>query len=1432
MKSAMQYRKFIDEPTMSDKTLLVSVEDLINTAFGTVEQNIVNFKLVQTVMHILARQMRMLEQDVEIKIDELADRPRRTYDERQEYDDDQPYASASTESRDQITAGEDGRGGGPRTERPGERSERGGGGREDDRTDDGTKDTTSAQGAYRGADAAEIDGSRGGGPKGRMEGGGAGRDDGGGRDDTRSGGGGTGGGGAGGGAGGAGAGGGVGAGGVGAGGGGAGGGGAGGGGAGGGGAGGGGAVGVGAGAGGAGGGGAVGGGGSGGRGGGGGGGGGGTAAGGGGGGREDAKSKDRGGQKAAGGAAGGGKKRAVSTDRGRKGTPDTGRSTATSAGRSSGRGSRTSITVTESTRKGGAGGPKDKILVVEKGPTTRGGGVARVGSIEVVTASQFALLEKAVRELENVAGPLPMPALPDNERLRQDLAQGRASLSETMQAMQLTARIQAAEDGLTRMAELLTQLAAAGALPQEMAGQIGQVRDQLQQAVTAVADAVGQAGGAYPGGPGMGPGGVGPGSASVGVGPQAVGGVAQGYGGPGMGPGGVGPAGVAPGMGPGGVAPGMGPSAVGPGMAPGAVGPGMGPGAVGPGMAPGGVGPGMGPGAVGPGMAPGGVGPGMGPDAVGPGMGPGGVGPGMVQGGVGPGMGPGGVGPGMAPDGVGPGMGPGGVGPGTGPGGVGPGMAQGGVGPGMAQGGVGPGMAQGGVGPGMAQGGVGPGMAQGGVGPGMAQGGVGPGMAQGGVGPGMAQGGVGPGMAQGGVGPGMAQGGVGPGMAQGGVGPGMAQGGVGPGMGPGGVGPAMGPGGVGPGMGPGGVGPGMGPGGMQQGYGGQGMGPGGVGPGMGPGGVGPGMGPGGVGPGMGPGGMGQGYGGQGMGPGGVGPGMGPGGMDQGYGGQGMGPGGGGPGGVGQGMGPGGVGPGMGPGGVGPGMRPGGGGPGGKRGGTGTGTSSTPGGVGAESYGPSGPPGRKSVAIDKTSSHPDSMRRGDGSGGTSRASVAAGARRPSEIAAASGLGTGGVGNVTHPEMESVLLIMRSELIKEITAMTTRATHSADIASNTSKAVADKLDVALNIDNRITKLFSLAKDYAEQLSGFDSGLATQMASFQEQMAQMRLDLKGGIQQLEQANNNAETAAILELSERYEGLVIELDNTLHTHQSLTVLQKQLSEELRSLVECVEMLREQKADRDEVLDGLRDKADITRLAGLLHEGDFAHAREDLEERLENCYKKFKRQDEIWLCALKDLAAITESKAEIIQLLAIKDTATEELKKIQESLRQLYIMLGEPKAAILMRMLAKGAACGSCLAPALMEPTDPDYGQPNALPALRPPPDGEEPCTVMLKPLPPPDARHHVCRRWVGGSHTLVGAPVSRERAVADTRAPPTKRFAGYGTDGRMYLLEEELQPCVECNKLSTDDQDEGPLPTPTGGGGDQGGGATPLEDPEKEKK
>lgn len=53
--------------------------------------------------------------------------------------------------------------------------------------------------------------------------------------------------------------------------------------------------------------------------------------------------------------------------------------------------------------------------------------------------------------------------------------------------------------------------------------------------------------------------------------------------------------------------------------------------------------------------------------------------------------------------------------------------------------------------------------------------------------------------------------------------------------------------------------------------------------------------------------------------------------------------------------------------------------------------------------------------------------------------------------------------------------------------------------------------------------------------------------------------------------ELIALGELNQRYEGLVIELDNTLHTHQRLTTLQRQLSDELRvSFIPLVSILKQ----------------------------------------------------------------------------------------------------------------------------------------------------------------------------------------------------------------------------------------------------------------------
>lgn len=64
-------------------------------------------------------------------------------------------------------------------------------------------------------------------------------------------------------------------------------------------------------------------------------------------------------------------------------------------------------------------------------------------------------------------------------------------------------------------------------------------------------------------------------------------------------------------------------------------------------------------------------------------------------------------------------------------------------------------------------------------------------------------------------------------------------------------------------------------------------------------------------------------------------------------------------------------------------------------------------------------------------------------------------------------------------------------------------------------------------------------------------------------------------------------------------------------------------------------------------------------------------------------------------------------------------------------------QAAVLTRKLATGAVCAGCLAPALMEPSDRNYGKPFPLASLRPPPLGEETCVAEIKLPVPPDARY-----------------------------------------------------------------------------------------------
>ncbi|GBP76261.1 hypothetical protein EVAR_60810_1 [Eumeta japonica] len=346
-------------------------------------------------------------------------------------------------------------------------------------------------------------------------------------------------------------------------------------------------------------------------------------------------------------------------------------------------------------------------------------------------------------------------------------------------------------------------------------------------------------------------------------------------------------------------------------------------------------------------------------------------------------------------------------------------------------------------------------------------------------------------------------------------------------------------------------------------------------------------------------------------------------------------------------------------------------------------------------------------------------------------------------------------VTKPLMEQALKRLREELSRAVAAMGAGASGAADDALRVAKELRTKIEALASIDQHISDLHSLVQEYAQQLSGFDDGLKAQIENFQDQLKQTREDLGSGIERLEMTCTNAEKAALVELKGKYEGLQADQEFLMAKHGELTVSRKRLEEDvmvvtgfvpvvgriyqasflsdcavqkdvnvcvnLYSIVQCVENLREQKADRDEVFDGLRDKVNISQLSGLLSEQQLEITKEELTNRLEMCHEKFNKQDSAWRELLKDLSVEIRRKAGVAEMLDVQERTRKGLEELHDLLRRLSVMVGEPKhyspnvdwtvenfdcfifvrrhgqAAVLTRRLAKDAYCGVCRAPALM---------------------------------------------------------------------------------------------------------------------------------------
>ncbi|KAG6446417.1 myosin-9 isoform X3 [Manduca sexta] len=123
----------------------------------------------------------------------------------------------------------------------------------------------------------------------------------------------------------------------------------------------------------------------------------------------------------------------------------------------------------------------EKLLIVERVPTKDGqakSGKRSSGTprLSVVTQEQFAELAATVQELMAKFKPIGLPSFPENIELMQELRKN-ASLADAMAALQLAARLEAAEKTLNQMLLLVTELAKKTGI--ELTGSENDIETQL-----------------------------------------------------------------------------------------------------------------------------------------------------------------------------------------------------------------------------------------------------------------------------------------------------------------------------------------------------------------------------------------------------------------------------------------------------------------------------------------------------------------------------------------------------------------------------------------------------------------------------------------------------------------------------------------------------------------------------------------------------------------------------------------------------------------------------------------------------------------------------------------------------------------------------------------------------------------------------------------
>ncbi|KOB69036.1 Uncharacterized protein OBRU01_14007 [Operophtera brumata] len=248
-----------------------------------------------------------------------------------------------------------------------------------------------------------------------------------------------------------------------------------------------------------------------------------------------------------------------------------------------------------------------------------------------------------------------------------------------------------------------------------------------------------------------------------------------------------------------------------------------------------------------------------------------------------------------------------------------------------------------------------------------------------------------------------------------------------------------------------------------------------------------------------------------------------------------------------------------------------------------------------------------------------------------------------------------------------------------------------------------------------------------------------------------------------------AIAALNAHFSNLQSDVEDTMMRQKDLKNTLNALALDFEALRKQIEILRDIKADREEVADALRDKVGLGALNGLVSLQQFDAVRGDIEKKIATAYDKnilltyfFINQQKI----IDDLLRELNEKTDWIHVVSLREDINKHLDNFRCRLNTMMEIIGEPRAAAVAKKLHRDAACLCCSTPAdmLLEehkvlPVLPAMIQPTkGSDARKPKEDGDHGPCYPGHPIPHPrDPRTHVCKRWCGGSHTVISHTVSR---------------------------------------------------------------------------